>query len=96
MPVISCMGAGNKLDPTAFKVTDIYKTSACPLARVMRRELRRRGIDSLKTVYSEEPCAERERVSDGKREIPASVPFVPPVAGLICAERRSILHVQKL
>ena len=85
VPVISCMGAGNKLDPTAFKVTDIYKTSACPLARVMRRELRRRGIDSLKTVYSEEPCAERERVSDGKREIPASVPFVPPVAGLICA-----------
>ncbi len=55
IPVISCMGAGNKLDPTRFEVTDIYKTSACPLAKVMRKELRARGIDSLKVVYSKEP-----------------------------------------
>ena len=55
VPIISCMGAGNKLDPTRFEVTDIYKTSVCPLARVMRSELRKRGIDSLKVVYSQEP-----------------------------------------
>jgi tRNA A37 threonylcarbamoyladenosine dehydratase len=54
VPIISCMGAGNKLDPTAFEVADIYKTSVCPLARVMRRELKKRGIDSLKVVYSKE------------------------------------------
>lgn len=55
VPIISCMGAGNKLDPTQFEVTDIYKTSVCPLARVMRNELRKRGVDSLKVVYSKEP-----------------------------------------
>lgn len=56
VPVISCMGAGNKMDPTAFEVADIYKTSVCPLAKVMRRELRKRGVDSLKVVYSREPA----------------------------------------
>lgn len=56
VPIISCMGAGNKMDPTAFKVADIYETSVCPLARVMRRELKRRGIKKLKVVYSEEPA----------------------------------------
>ena len=79
VPVISCMGAGNKLDPTAFEVTDIYETSVCPRAKVMRRELKKRGIDKLKVVYSREepakPCA----------EVPASVSFVPSVAGLIIA-----------
>ncbi|OJU10892.1 MAG: hypothetical protein BGN88_09050 [Clostridiales bacterium 43-6] len=59
-PVISCMGAGNKLDPTRFEVTDIYKTSVCPLARVMRRELKQRGIDSLKVVYSKESPVQSE------------------------------------
>ena len=56
VPIISCMGAGNKVDPTAFEVADIYKTSVCPLARIMRRELRKRGIQKLKVVYSKEPA----------------------------------------
>ena len=77
VPVISSMGAGNKLDPTAFKVADIYKTSVCPLAKVMRRELKKRGIDSLKVVYSEEAP-----IDTGGRT-PGSVAFVPSVVGLI-------------
>lgn len=87
VPLISCMGAGNKLDPTAFTVTDISKTSVCPLARVMRRELKKRGITSLKVVYSTEPartplpCEE----ADSRRAVPGSVAFVPSVAGLIAA-----------
>ena len=87
--VISCMGTGNKTDPTAFEVSDIYKTSVCPLARVMRRELKKRGIDNLKVVYSrEEPLKPREQNGEeisAKREIPASCAFVPSVAGLIIA-----------
>lgn len=85
VPVISCMGTGNKLDPTMLTVTDIYKTSVCPLARVMRRELRARGIDKLKVVYSlEEP--RRVTVADSVgRHPPASISFVPPVAGFIAA-----------
>lgn len=80
--IISSMGAGNKLDPTAFQVADIYSTSVCPLARVMRTQLRKRGIEGLKVVYSqEEPVVP---VGDGKR-VPASAPFVPSVAGLIAA-----------
>lgn len=79
VPVISSMGAGNKLDPTAFEVTDIYKTSVCPLARVMRRELKKRGVEKLKVVYSKEPPA----VS--RSGFPASNAFVPSVAGLIIA-----------
>lgn len=78
IPVISCMGAGNKKDPTAFKVADVFSTSVCPLARVMRRELKKRGIDSLKVVYSEEKPAKCG-------DVPASCAFVPPVAGLILA-----------
>ncbi|MDE7438917.1 MAG: tRNA threonylcarbamoyladenosine dehydratase [Clostridia bacterium] len=78
VPLISCMGAGNKKDPTAFEVADIYKTSVCPLARVMRRELKKRGIESLKVVYSKEEPSTNERV-------PASCAFVPSVAGLIIA-----------
>ena len=80
--VISCMGAGNKTDPTAFKVADVYKTSVCPLARVMRRELKKRGIEHLKVVYStEEPL----KPQGGERGVPASCAFVPSVAGLIIA-----------
>ncbi len=88
VPVISCMGAGNKLDPTAFRVADIYKTSVCPLAKVMRRELKKRGIGKLKVVYSEEePAKPAEETADGtgRRAVPASNAFVPPVAGLIIA-----------
>ncbi len=78
VPIISSMGAGNKLDPTAFEVADIYQTSVCPLARVMRRELKKRDVKRLKVVYSkEEPVV--------RREIPASAAFVPSVAGLIIA-----------
>lgn len=78
-PMISSMGAGNKMDPAAFKVADIYQTSVCPLARVMRRELKKRGIPALKVVYSEEvPVVSKER-------IPGSNAFVPSVAGLIIA-----------
>lgn len=78
VPIISSMGAGNKLDPTGFEVADIYKTSVCPLARVMRRELKKRDVKHLKVVYSKEEPAVR-------RETPASVAFVPSVAGLIIA-----------
>uniref|UniRef100_UPI004056FC17 tRNA threonylcarbamoyladenosine dehydratase n=1 Tax=Acetatifactor sp. TaxID=1872090 RepID=UPI004056FC17 len=76
--VISSMGAGNKLDPTAFKVADIYKTSMCPLAKVMRHELKKRGVKKLKVVYSTEPAVV-------KAQTPASIAFVPSVAGLIIA-----------
>ena len=87
VPVISCMGAGNKLDPTKFEVTDIYKTSVCPLARTMRYELRRRGIKKLKVVYSkEEPIKPLESGEQTvRRSVPGSIAFVPAVAGLIAA-----------
>ena len=91
-PIISSMGAGNKLDPTAFEVTDIYKTSVCPLAKVMRRELKKRNIKHLKVVYSKEeplePIEDVDFVSDEKRQrraTPGSIAFVPSVAGLILA-----------
>ncbi len=87
VPIISAMGAGNKLDPTAFRVSDIAKTSVCPLARVMRRELKKRGVDHLKTVWSPEPPLDPgpgEESAGGKRA-PGSCAFVPPVAGLILA-----------
>lgn len=103
IPLISCMGAGNKLDPTRFEVTDLANTSVCPLARVMRRELRKRGIEHLKVVYSRETprkplldevagCAEACACPAGatrhcatRRQLPASISFVPSVAGLIAA-----------
>ncbi len=85
VPVISCMGAGNKLDPTAFEVVDISKTSVCPLAKVMRRELKNRGIEGVKVVYSKEEPAPRKSSEDANGRIPASVAFVPSVAGLIAA-----------
>ncbi|MPM85773.1 tRNA threonylcarbamoyladenosine dehydratase [bioreactor metagenome] len=89
VPVISCMGAGNKLDPTRFAVADIYSTSVCPLARVMRRELKKRGIPALKVVYSTEeaiqPLETEELKHGSRRAVPGSVSFVPPVAGFILA-----------
>ncbi len=86
VPVISSMGTGNKLSPEMFEVCDIYKTSVCPLARVMRRELKARGIKKLKTVYSKEIPKENDLpVPEGKRQLPASISFVPPVAGYILA-----------
>ena len=86
VPVISSMGAGNKLDPTAFEVADITKTSVCPLARVMRRELKKRGIEHLKVVYSkEEPMPSSLTDEDSGKPIPGSIAFVPSVVGLILA-----------
>ncbi len=86
VPVISSMGTGNKLDPTAFKVADISKTSVCPLARVMRRELKKRGIERVKVVYSEEEPKDSKAVDEKSgKTIPASIAFVPSVAGLIIA-----------
>lgn len=84
IPVISAMGAGNKLDPTRFMVADIYSTSVCPLCRVMRHELRKRGIGALKVVYSQEPPrTPLPSPDDEKRQTPGSISFVPSVAGLI-------------
>ncbi len=87
VPVISSMGTGNKLDPTAFKVADIKKTKVCPLARVMRTELKKRGIDGVKCVYSEEePQKNLSNKNESSKKItPSSVSFVPPVAGYIMA-----------
>ncbi len=91
IPMIAAMGAGNRTDPTRFFVTDLFKTSGCPLARVMRRELKARGIKRLKVVFSDEPTFPRPAdapvsVSDNPHKpTPASLPFVPSVAGLIMA-----------
>ena len=93
VPLLSCMGAGNKLDPTAFEVTDISKTSVDPLARVMRRELRKRGIEHLTVVYSQEPARtplpdpDMDAERGQRRSVPASNAFVPAVAGLIAASK---------
>ncbi len=81
IPIISCMGTGNKLDATQFRIEDIYKTSVCPLAKVMRKELKKRGIKNLKVLYSkEEPIKHEEQ-----GRIPASISYVPSVAGMIIA-----------
>lgn len=95
VPLISSMGTGNKLDPTAFRVADIYKTSICPLARVIRQECKKRGIKRLKVVFSTEEAAKiaperyalcpNESKGTAGRPVPASVSFVPPVAGFILA-----------
>lgn len=89
-PIISSMGTGNKLDASAFRVADISKTSVCPLARIMRKELGKRGIRHLKVVYSQEEASrptgwEEAAAAEGKRQIPGSLPFVPGAAGLILA-----------
>ncbi len=104
IPIISSMGTGNKLDPTRLEVTDISKTSVCPLARVMRRELKQRGINHLKVVYSkEEPIAplydeESEDKGSSGRKAPGSVAFVPSVAGLMLAGEviKEIAHKSEL
>ena len=100
VPIISSMGTGNKLDPTRFKIADIYDTKICPLAKVMRYELRKRGIKDLKVLYSEEipikpksdeittckescVCSNGSKKCTAKRQIPGSISFVPPVAGMI-------------
>ena len=86
VPIISCMGAGNKTDPTSFCVTDLAKTSVCPLARVMRRELKKYGITHLKVVYSREAPVKPYFVPQGTGKTPpGSLAFVPAVAGLIAA-----------
>ena len=92
VPIISCMGTGNKLDPTRFQIADISKTSVCPLARIMRKECAKRGIRHLKVLYSTEdpipsdPTAlSDEELPEGRRALPGSVAFVPSVAGLIIA-----------
>lgn len=91
IPIISSMGTGNKLDATQFKITDISKTKVCPLARVMRKELKARNISDVPVIYSEEEPIKTEISLDylkasGKRQIPASVSFVPSVAGLLIAQ----------
>ena len=86
VPVISCMGTGNKFDPTRFEVADISKTSVCPLAKVMRKELKDRRIRGVKVVYSKElPRKPAESMENGKRQIPGSLSFVPPAAGMALA-----------
>ena len=89
VPIISAMGAGNKLDASRFQVSDLYQTSVCPLARVMRRELKKRGIDHLKVVYSDEPpvipATGPAAETKGSRPAPGSTAFVPAAAGLILA-----------
>ena len=85
VPIISAMGAGNKLDPTRFEVTDIYKTSVCPLAKVMRKELKNRGIKKLKVVYSKEQPIKHEENEMYEKRVPGSIAFVPSVVGLIIA-----------
>lgn len=93
--VISCMGTGNKLDPTKFEVTDIYKTQNCPLAKVMRKELKKRDVKDLKVVYSKESPIKKEekgdcfdfpeKIENHEKQVPGSISFVPSVAGLIIA-----------
>ena len=94
-PIISCMGTGNKLDPTKFQIADIYQTSVCPLAKVMRHELRKRGVQRLKVLYSTElprktnlwaeHMARQEKGQSGSRHIPGSISYVPPIAGMMIA-----------
>ena len=97
IPILTALGTGNKLDPTLLQVTDISKTSGCPLARVMRRELRARDIRRLKVVYSPEEPAETQQLETpppGRRSVPASVAWVPATAGLLMGSVviRDLLH----
>ena len=85
IPIISSMGAGNKLDGSQFKVADIYKTKVCPLAKVMRRELKKRGVKKLKVVYSKEQPIKHETNEMYEKRVPGSIAFVPSVVGLIIA-----------
>ncbi len=86
VPIISCMGTGNKLHPELLEISDIHKTSVCPLARVMRNECRKRGIKKLKVVYSKEkPIEQHIKLQSGEKPTPASIAFVPASAGLMMA-----------
>ena len=90
IPIISCMGTGNKLHPEMFEITDISKTSVCPLCKVMRKELKNRGIHHLKVLYSKEKPVDIADKATGedkgvRRALPGSISFVPPVAGLLIA-----------
>lgn len=89
VPIISCMGTGNKLHPELLAVSDIYQTKVCPLCRVMRRELKARGLKHLKVVYSEEPplAPHFQPEGAGGRGVPGSMPFVPPAAGIFIASQ---------
>ena len=100
IPIVSAMGAGNKLDPTRFEVADVYETSVCPLAKVMRKELKKRGVPRMKVVYSKEPPlspASSPSEESARRQTPGSVSFVPSVAGLILAGEvvRDLLGVKR-
>ncbi len=94
IPIISSMGTGNKLDPSLFKISDIYKTKVCPLAKVMRYELKKRGVKKLKVVYSEEEPL-KAGVKEGSRNVPGSTAFCPGAAGLIIASAVVIDIVKK-
>ncbi|MBP3617076.1 MAG: tRNA threonylcarbamoyladenosine dehydratase [Lachnospiraceae bacterium] len=93
VPIISCMGTGNKLDPSRFEIADIAKTTVCPLAKVMRRELKKRGIFHLKVLYSKEEPIKKEGTA-----VPGSISFVPPVAGLMIAGEviKDLLREEKI
>lgn len=86
VPIISSMGTGNKLNPCLFEITDIYKTQVCPLAKVMRKELKQRGVKHLKVLYSKEDPKKSGIIGENGKAIPGSISFVPSVAGLIIAE----------
>ncbi len=96
VPCISCMGTGNRLDATKFCVTDIEKTDTCHLARVMRRELRKRGVKKLKVVYSKAEPKPPKADTAKRKQTPGSISFVPPVAGMICAGEviRTLLEIK--
>ena len=85
VPIISSMGTGNKLNPCLFEITDIYKTQVCPLAKVMRKELKQRGVKHLKVLYSKEEPLKSGIIGENGKVIPGSISFVPSVAGLIIA-----------
>lgn len=95
LPIVSCMGMGNRYDPTRIRIGDLFETAGCPLCRVMRKELRKRGLNRLRCIYSDEPacaCATGEETKAGGRPAPGSLPYVPSVAGLYLAfETVSIL-----
>lgn len=95
IPLISCMGTANRISSAGFTVCDIYKTSGCPLARVMRRECKKRGIEGFKVVYSPVECEKTSVRDESGRSVPASISYVPPMGGLIAAEE-VIRHIAKI
>lgn len=99
IPIISSMGTGNKLDPTKFEITDIYKTSVCPLAKVMRKELKQRNIKKLNVLYSKEEPVKTKKCNEeeaSKKQIPGSIAFLPSVAGLMISSKviRDLINVE--